>query len=154
MQFVELFSEAGKLSHCVENAAEIWKLNKVHSRKQFEGEPTRRIKMAALTTAPDTPKSAQQSPRHTATVSTVAVRAGAAEVSKALQDGEKFIKWDEVSPCPVCFRLPPFYSAQIILVYVFRLSSHQRAPNCSIPAFEAFVNGKVREFSSSFQHLF
>lgn len=54
---------------------------------------------AALTsTLPENaPKSNQQSPRHAATTSTVAVRAGAVEVSKALQDGEKFIKWDEVS---------------------------------------------------------
>lgn len=54
---------------------------------------------AALTsTLPDnTPKSNQQSPRNTPSVSSVAVRAGAVEVSKALQEGEKFIKWDEVS---------------------------------------------------------
>lgn len=53
---------------------------------------------ALSSTLPDnSPKSNQQSPRHTATTSTVAVRAGAVEVSKALQDGEKFIKWDEVS---------------------------------------------------------
>jgi hypothetical protein len=54
---------------------------------------------AALTsTLPDSgSKSNQQSPRNTANASTVAVRAGAVEVSKALQDGEKFIKWDEVS---------------------------------------------------------
>jgi hypothetical protein len=55
---------------------------------------------AALTsTLPDSErsKSAQQSPRHTGNASTVAVRAGAVEVSKALQEGEKFIKWDEVS---------------------------------------------------------
>ena len=54
---------------------------------------------AALTsTLPDNaPKSAQQSPRNTASASTVAVRACTVEVSKALQDGEKFIKWDEVS---------------------------------------------------------
>ncbi|CRK93620.1 CLUMA_CG007150, isoform A [Clunio marinus] len=52
---------------------------------------------AALTsTLPDnTPKSNQQSPRNTAAASSVAVRAGAVEVSKALQEGEKFIKWDE-----------------------------------------------------------
>lgn len=53
---------------------------------------------ALSSTLPDnSPKSNQQSPRHVATTSTVAVRAGAVEVSKALQDGEKFIKWDEVS---------------------------------------------------------
>lgn len=64
---------------------------------------------AALTsTLPDNaPKSNQQSPRNTATASTVAVRAGAVEVSKELQEGEKFIKWDEVSE-PLCavVRLP------------------------------------------------
>lgn len=54
----------------------------------------------ALTSSlPDTaPKSNQQSPRNTPSVSSVAVRAGTVEVSKALQEGEKFIKWDEVSP--------------------------------------------------------
>lgn len=52
---------------------------------------------AALTsTLPDNaPKSAQQSPRKSP--SAVAVRTGPVEVSKELQDGEKFIKWDEVS---------------------------------------------------------
>lgn len=45
----------------------------------------------------NTPKSAQQSPRNTANQSTVAVRAGIVEVPKTFQDGEKFIKWDEVS---------------------------------------------------------
>lgn len=53
---------------------------------------------ALSSTLPDNaPKSNQQSPRNTPNASTVAVRAGAVEVSKALQDGEKFIKWDEVS---------------------------------------------------------
>lgn len=54
---------------------------------------------AALTSSlPDNaPKSNQQSPRNTPSVSTVAVHAGTVEVSKALQEGEKFLKWDEVS---------------------------------------------------------
>lgn len=54
---------------------------------------------AALTsTLPESAsKSSQQSPRNTANSQTVAVQAGIVEVSKALQEGEKFIKWDEVS---------------------------------------------------------
>lgn len=65
---------------------------------------------AALTSSlpENAPKSSQQSPRNTASVSTVAVRAGTVEVSKALQEGEKFLKWDEVSD--VLF--------QVVLVYV------------------------------------
>lgn len=39
----------------------------------------------------------QQSPRKTANNQNVAVQAGIVEVSKILQEGEKFIKWDEVS---------------------------------------------------------
>jgi hypothetical protein len=60
---------------------------------------------AALTsTLPENaPKSNQQSPRNAPTVSTVAVRAGSVEVSKTLQEGEKFIKWDEVSACSFQF---------------------------------------------------
>lgn len=52
---------------------------------------------AALTsTLPESAsKSSQQSPRNMET--TVAVQTGPIEVSKALQEGEKFIKWDEVS---------------------------------------------------------
>lgn len=41
----------------------------------------------------------QQSPRNTSTLSTsngTYVSTGPVEVSKALQDGEKFVKWDEV----------------------------------------------------------
>jgi hypothetical protein len=56
---------------------------------------------AALTsTLPDNaPKSNQQSPRNAPTVSTVAVHTGAFpfDVPNALKEGEKFIKWDEVS---------------------------------------------------------
>lgn len=54
---------------------------------------------AALTsTLPESaPKSNQQSPRNTPNITTVAVQISQVEVSKALQEGEKFIKWDEVS---------------------------------------------------------
>jgi hypothetical protein len=54
---------------------------------------------AALTsTLPESAsKSSQQSPRNTAKNATVAVQTGPIEVSKVLQEGEKFIKWDEVS---------------------------------------------------------
>lgn len=55
---------------------------------------------AALTsTLPESAsKSNQQSPRKTLPYNqNVAVQAGPVEVSKALQEGEKFIKWDEVS---------------------------------------------------------
>lgn len=54
---------------------------------------------AALTsTLPESvSKSNQQSPRKTANIQNVAVQAGIVEVSKILQEGEKFIKWDEVS---------------------------------------------------------
>lgn len=54
---------------------------------------------AALTsTLPESgSKSNQQSPRHTPSAPTVAVQTGQVEVSKVLQEGEKFIKWDEVS---------------------------------------------------------
>ncbi|KAG5676110.1 hypothetical protein PVAND_005964 [Polypedilum vanderplanki] len=52
---------------------------------------------ALTSTLPDAPKSAQQSPRKIPNVSSVAVQTGPVEVSKALQDGEKFIKWDEDS---------------------------------------------------------
>lgn len=43
--------------------------------------------------------SQQQSPRNTSTMSTggTCVQLGIVEVSKSLQDGEKFVKWDEVS---------------------------------------------------------
>lgn len=82
---------------------------------------------AALTsTLPDNgPKSNQQSPRNTATTSTVAVRAGAVEVSKALQDGEKFIKWDEVSAIS-------FFSLDYVVL------SHIKGSECFIQAFEPF----------------
>lgn len=53
---------------------------------------------ALTSTLPDAPKSTQQSPRKMASVpSAVAVQTGQVEVSKVLQEGEKFIKWDEVS---------------------------------------------------------
>lgn len=41
----------------------------------------------------------QSSPRNTASISTSGtyISFGPVEVSKALQDGEKFVKWDEVS---------------------------------------------------------
>lgn len=54
---------------------------------------------ALSSTLPDNaPKSAHQSPRNTAAISSsVAVQTAPIEVSKALQEGEKFIKWDEVS---------------------------------------------------------
>jgi hypothetical protein len=57
---------------------------------------------ALSSTLPDAPKSNQQSPRNTASVSSVAVQTGTVEVSKALQDGEKFIKWDEVRIILLC----------------------------------------------------
>lgn len=43
------------------------------------------------------PAQNQQSPRNTGGQSTTAVKLGTIEVPKALQDGEKFLKWDEVS---------------------------------------------------------
>jgi hypothetical protein len=52
---------------------------------------------ALSSTLPDAPKSNQQSPRNTASNFSVAVQTGSVEVSKILQEGEKFIKWDEVS---------------------------------------------------------
>lgn len=58
---------------------------------------------AALTsTLPESAsKSNQQSPRNTPNAAaTVAVQTGQVEVSKVLQEGEKFIKWDEVSFMP------------------------------------------------------
>lgn len=39
----------------------------------------------------------QQSPRNAANQSMVAVKFNALEVSKTLQEGEKCVKWDEVS---------------------------------------------------------
>lgn len=62
----------------------------------------------AVAVPPDSQKQQQkdQSPRNTASLSasptvggnaTAYVQLGAIEVSKALQEGEKFIKWDEVS---------------------------------------------------------
>lgn len=51
---------------------------------------------ALQSTIHELPKSSQQSPRHTQSTS-VAVNSAPMEVSKALQEGEKFIKWDEVS---------------------------------------------------------
>jgi hypothetical protein len=43
-------------------------------------------------------KSNQQSPRNTPNITnTIAVQTGQVEVSKVLLEGEKFIKWDEVS---------------------------------------------------------
>lgn len=54
---------------------------------------------ALTSTLPDAPKSAQQSPRNQPNpISTsVAVQTCVIEVSKSLQEGEKFIKWDEVN---------------------------------------------------------
>lgn len=53
---------------------------------------------ALTSTLPESaPKSNQQSPRNTPNVTTIAVQTGQVDVSKALQEGEKFIKWDEVS---------------------------------------------------------
>lgn len=49
--------------------------------------------------------SQQQSPRNTSTIANV-VQLGYLDVSKSLQDGEKFVKWDEVSPAHIrylCF---------------------------------------------------
>lgn len=39
----------------------------------------------------------QASPRNTVTPAGAFVQLGSVEVSKSLQDGEKFVKWDEVS---------------------------------------------------------
>lgn len=44
--------------------------------------------------------SQQQSPRNTSTMTNV-VQLGYLDVSKSLQDGEKFVKWDEVSPAQI-----------------------------------------------------
>lgn len=44
--------------------------------------------------------SQQQSPRNTSTMTNV-VQLGYLDVSKSLQDGEKFVKWDEVSSAHV-----------------------------------------------------
>lgn len=53
---------------------------------------------ALTSTLPESaPKSNQQSPRKIPAAPTVAVQIGHVEVSKVLQEGEKFIKWDEVS---------------------------------------------------------
>jgi N12 class adenine-specific DNA methylase len=51
---------------------------------------------ALQSTLHELPKSSQQSPRHQLST-TVAVNSASIEVSKALQEGEKFIKWEEVS---------------------------------------------------------
>ncbi len=39
----------------------------------------------------------QASPRNTVSTTGTFVQLGSVEVSKSLQDGEKFVKWDEVS---------------------------------------------------------
>ncbi|CAO1358814.1 unnamed protein product [Diamesa hyperborea] len=53
---------------------------------------------STLDNSSKSPINSQQSPRNTATnLSAVAVRSCAVEVSKMLQEGEKFIKWDEDS---------------------------------------------------------
>ncbi|KAL1374360.1 hypothetical protein pipiens_004940 [Culex pipiens pipiens] len=55
------------------------------------------------------PAQNQQSPRNTGGQSTTAVKLGTIEVPKALQDGEKFLKWDEDScnGIPVTVRVDP-----------------------------------------------
>lgn len=53
---------------------------------------------ALASTLPDSAsKSNQQSPRNTPNTNAVAVQTGQVEVSDCLKEGEKFIKWDEVS---------------------------------------------------------
>lgn len=119
---------------------------------------------AALTsTLPDNaPKSNQQSPRHTASTSSVAVRAGSVEVSKALQEGEKFIKWDEVSWCcllsVVRVLCVPHKSSLFTYLFIFFFSAFQRDKKRTrfktrlISAFEALLKGE-RERALS-EHLF
>lgn len=60
--------------------------------------------MSAITTSTNNVSSSgnsQASPRNTVTPSTMSsgtfVHLGSVEVPKTLQDGEKFVKWDEVS---------------------------------------------------------
>lgn len=75
----------------------LWKQSK-ENLKMAASALTTSTAAALTSTLPESAsKSNQQSPRNTASVSSVAVRAGLVEVSKALQEGEKFIKWDEVS---------------------------------------------------------
>lgn len=57
-------------------------------------------KVAAVSSAGATGLTQQQSPRNTSTggaASGTCVQWGPVEVSKPLQDGEKFVKWDDVS---------------------------------------------------------
>lgn len=66
--------------------------------------------MSAIATSSNNANSSgnnQASPRNTVTSSTMStgsfVQLGSVEVPKSLQDGEKFVKWDEVSYFPIVF---------------------------------------------------
>lgn len=57
--------------------------------------------MSATPTSSNNVNNSGNSPRNTVTPSTMSgtfVQLGSVEVPKTLQDGEKFVKWDEVSP--------------------------------------------------------
>lgn len=64
----------------------------------------------------------QQSPRNTGSSTSTSgtyVSGSPIEVSKALQDGEKFVKWDEVSSfCNDCFSLMCKQLGKMILFYI------------------------------------
>lgn len=81
---------------------------------------------AALTsTLPESAKSSQQqSPRNTANNATVAVQTGPIEVSKALQEGEKFIKWDEVSSIFIAWLWNKSKARIFPLLFIFSFSPH------------------------------
>lgn len=56
--------------------------------------------MSAIATSSNSSGNSQASPRNTSVAMSTGtfVQLGSVEVSKSLQDGEKFVKWDEVSP--------------------------------------------------------
>lgn len=72
-------------------------------------------------------KSNQQSPRNTPNAATIAVQTGQVDVSKILQEGEKFIKWDEVSSAQIFMRWLCNESAREEFFFLLHSESYQIA---------------------------